>query len=161
MNDLGSKHQVAGTSWDVPTIPQSTPIYEQVPVVVPTPIRMAPMPEQMVEHDLPPEFVAQGWKRFWSKRENRPYFWNKVSGESLWEMPVLKGSFDPITDPLGICDPSQGVGPVQPPLMGIPMKRRAPEEVPPIPHKKFILAYVLCSVSLIKFKRLYLLTLVF
>lgn len=40
-------------------------------------------------HDLPPELLQAGWRKFWSKRENRPYFFNKVTNESLWEMPIL------------------------------------------------------------------------
>lgn len=130
--------------------------FESVPVVVPTPIRMTPLTDQnalaptqphppgsvglpgFMEHDLPPELLQQGWRKFWSKRENRPYFWNKLSGESLWEMPNLKPSFDPITDPLGICDP--GPVPNIPPPMQLPVKRRAPEEISAIPIKKFILA---------------------
>lgn len=51
-----------------------------------------------LHHDL----VNQGWRKFWSKRENRPYFWNKITGESLWETPQLN-RFDILTDPLGIC----------------------------------------------------------
>ena len=43
-----------------------------------------------MEHDLPPELLQVGWRKFWSKRENRPYFWNKLTGESLWEMPEIK-----------------------------------------------------------------------
>ncbi len=43
-----------------------------------------------IEPELTPELVQQGWRKFWSKRENRPYFWNKITGESLWEMPSLK-----------------------------------------------------------------------
>ncbi|KAH8240089.1 hypothetical protein KR032_011148 [Drosophila birchii] len=52
--------------------------------------------------ELTAELVNQGWRKFWSKRENRPYYWNKVTGESLWEMPGNR-PFDPLTDPLGIC----------------------------------------------------------
>ncbi|XP_002095419.2 mRNA (2'-O-methyladenosine-N(6)-)-methyltransferase [Drosophila yakuba] len=52
--------------------------------------------------ELTAELVNQGWRKFWSKRENRPYYWNKVTGESLWEMPGTR-PFDPLTDPLGIC----------------------------------------------------------
>lgn len=37
--------------------------------------------------ELHPDLVMQGWRKCWSKRENRHYFWNKQSGESLWEMP--------------------------------------------------------------------------
>lgn len=40
-------------------------------------------------HDLPPELLQAGWRKFWSKRENRPYFFNLVTNESLWEMPIL------------------------------------------------------------------------
>lgn len=43
-----------------------------------------------LEHDLPPELLQQGWRKMWSKRENRIYFWNKTNGESLWEMPPLR-----------------------------------------------------------------------
>ncbi|KAL3283401.1 hypothetical protein HHI36_006547 [Cryptolaemus montrouzieri] len=74
------------------------------------------------------------------KRENRPYFWNRLSGESLWEMPVLKPQFDPITDPLGIC--ATPPPPVAPLTNGpIPMtKRRLSEDVNGPQAKKFILA---------------------
>jgi WW domain. len=47
-------------------------------------------PGVFMEPDLPPELLQQGWRKFWSKRQNRPYFWNKQTGESLWEMPQLK-----------------------------------------------------------------------
>lgn len=55
-------------------------------------------------HDLPPELLQAGWRKFWSKRESRPYFFNKLTNESLWEMPQIGGAahFDRITDPLGI-----------------------------------------------------------
>ena len=49
-------------------------------------------PHPDLEHDLPPELLQQGWRKFWSKRENRIYFWNKANGESLWEMPPLRPS---------------------------------------------------------------------
>ncbi|KAH8300541.1 hypothetical protein KR018_011962 [Drosophila ironensis] len=57
--------------------------------------------------ELTGELVNQGWRKFWSKRENRPYYWNKVTGESLWEMPGTR-PFDPLTDPLGICHAGGG-----------------------------------------------------
>lgn len=62
--------------------------------------------------ELHPDLVQLGWRKFWSKRENRPYFWNKSSGESLWEMPgnSTRGGFNPLTDPLGICHPGGGIG---------------------------------------------------
>lgn len=52
--------------------------------------------------ELSSEQFQQGWRKLWSKRENRPYFWNKQNGESLWEMPGAIRPFDPLTDPLGI-----------------------------------------------------------
>ena len=42
-------------------------------------------------HDLPAELLAAGWRRFWSRRERRPYFYNKLTSESRWEMPALPG----------------------------------------------------------------------
>ncbi|XP_073842629.1 phosphorylated CTD-interacting factor 1 isoform X2 [Musca autumnalis] len=85
-----------------------------------TPIKSGPNPmEQIMAHtpqggpppmytagggygeELTAELVNQGWRKFWSKRENRPYYWNKITGESLWEMPGAR-PFDPLTDPLGI-----------------------------------------------------------
>jgi len=47
-------------------------------------------------HDLPPELLAAGWRRFWSRRENRPYFYNKHTTESRWEMPPLPGQVSAI-----------------------------------------------------------------
>lgn len=40
-------------------------------------------------HDLPMELLQAGWRKFWSKRENRPYYFNKLTNQSLWEMPPL------------------------------------------------------------------------
>jgi hypothetical protein len=42
-------------------------------------------------HDLLPELLAAGWRRFWSRREGRPYFYNKLTSESRWEMPPVTG----------------------------------------------------------------------
>lgn len=92
--------------------------------------------------------MRQGWKKFWSKRENRPYYWNKITNESLWETPVLN-KFDPLTDPLGICSNSSS-GPNSPhsPLPGPsrqpykpPLKRNLshPNQAQP-PMKKFVLS---------------------
>lgn len=47
-------------------------------------------PGNFPELELSLELQQQGWKKFWSKRENRPYFWNKLTGESLWVVPSLK-----------------------------------------------------------------------
>ena len=40
-------------------------------------------------HDLPLELLQMGWRRFWSRRESRPYFFNKITNESLWDMPQI------------------------------------------------------------------------
>ncbi|XP_014213980.1 phosphorylated CTD-interacting factor 1 [Copidosoma floridanum] len=136
-----------------------TPVKLQPPMVLPSPpivgehlnviphvqqpiIVQGPAPPGFVEPDLPVELQQQGWKKFWSKRENRPYFWNKLTGESLWVMPPLKPQFDPITDPLGIGVPSvPGNGLVPPGTPGGPLKRRASEDGNALPpQKKFILA---------------------
>jgi len=108
---------------------------------VPLPYQTSPVPPSPggigathpdMEHDLPPELLQQGWRKFWSKRENRIYFWNKANGESLWEMPPLRpNQYDPVSDPLGIQSP---------PSHGGAMKRRASEEALGSPlAKRFIL----------------------
>ncbi|XP_074645093.1 mRNA (2'-O-methyladenosine-N(6)-)-methyltransferase-like [Tubulanus polymorphus] len=56
-------------------------------------------------HDLPQELLNAGWRRFWSKREGQPYFFNKITNQSLWEMPTIDGrpaKHDHLSDPLGI-----------------------------------------------------------
>lgn len=108
----------------VPTTPQGPPVASS----------------QYQEHELPFELIQQGWRKFWSKRENRPYFWNKATCQSMWEIPVLKPQFDPITDPLGICAP--GPSPPAPTPNGpLPVaKRRISEEIAGPQNKKFILA---------------------
>ncbi|GAB6021217.1 hypothetical protein CHUAL_003835 [Chamberlinius hualienensis] len=100
-----------------------------------------PMSPDPSTQDLSPELVQQGWRRFWSKRENRPYFWNRLTNESLWETPRLGSSaqYDPITDPLGIQCPQTPVETPQPTSSAF-LKRRASEiseEASPI-AKKFI-----------------------
>ncbi|XP_046411649.1 mRNA (2'-O-methyladenosine-N(6)-)-methyltransferase isoform X1 [Neodiprion fabricii] len=150
--------------------PEANPPVTQV--IVPTPVKLQaailPPPQNVVEHcpplahmqqtslasqatapgsfidsELSTELQQQGWKKYWSKRENRPYFWNKSTGESLWVPPLLKPQFDPITDPLGICGvpPVPGNGPIAPATPAITLKRRASEDSPVASStKKFILA---------------------
>ena len=73
------------------------------------------MPASAFEVDLPPELLHQGWRKFWSRRENRPYFFNRASGDTMWEMPPIHGAgapppgggpppqvFERNSDPLGI-----------------------------------------------------------
>ncbi|KFO32407.1 Phosphorylated CTD-interacting factor 1 [Fukomys damarensis] len=60
----------------------------------------SPKPVRLVQ-DLPEELVHAGWEKCWSRRENRPYYFNRFTNQSLWEMPVL-GQHDVISDPLGL-----------------------------------------------------------
>ncbi|KAJ8260459.1 hypothetical protein GJAV_G00182420 [Gymnothorax javanicus] len=61
-------------------------------------------------HELPDELIQAGWSKCWSKRENRPYYFNRFTNQSLWEMPVL-GQHDVISDPLGLnAAPASGEG---------------------------------------------------
>lgn len=45
------------------------------------------------------ELVQAGWEKCWSKRENRPYYFNRFTNQSLWEMPLL-GQHDVIVSGL-------------------------------------------------------------
>ncbi|KAJ6647702.1 mRNA (2'-O-methyladenosine-N(6)-)-methyltransferase, partial [Pseudolycoriella hygida] len=113
----------------------------------PLDISHTPGSVSIYSEELSHELVNQGWRKYWSKRENRPYFWNKVSGESLWEMPSSNRPFDPVTDPLGICNTGQnGPQTPSPSPHTSTLKRRASEDttsphnnpnVPPL--KKFVL----------------------
>ncbi|KAK5873191.1 hypothetical protein PBY51_013824 [Eleginops maclovinus] len=58
--------------------------------------------------ELPDELVQAGWSKCWSRRENRPYYFNRFTNQSLWEVPVL-GQHDVISDPLGLnAAPAEG-----------------------------------------------------
>lgn len=69
------------------------------------------------KEDLPPKLVEAGWRKFWSQRENRFYFFNKLTNKSMWDMPgteesiLLENPIDsaPLDDPLGLnpvnCEP--------------------------------------------------------
>uniref|UniRef100_UPI00398F1DB1 mRNA (2'-O-methyladenosine-N(6)-)-methyltransferase isoform X4 n=1 Tax=Pristiophorus japonicus TaxID=55135 RepID=UPI00398F1DB1 len=61
----------------------------------------SPKSVKPVAQDLPDELVQAGWSKCWSRRENRPYYFNKFTNQSLWEMPVF-GQHDIISDPLGL-----------------------------------------------------------
>lgn len=136
--DLSTKSDEERPIWPPVDSATVSPISGQhgISMPIPTTPQGAPANQNNMEYDLPFELTQQGWRKFWSKRENRPYFWNKLTGESLWEMPLLKPHFDPITDPLGICAPSPQVVPPNPPIN----KRRMSEDVNGQQAKKFILA---------------------
>ncbi|KAI0233395.1 mRNA (2'-O-methyladenosine-N(6)-)-methyltransferase [Lamellibrachia satsuma] len=117
----------------------------------PGPVPLSPDPV----HDLPPELLAAGWRRFWSRREKMPYFFNKITNESKWEMPVLgPGTPDPISDPLGIATPSEAGSPPVGSGSGFPQlgggeraadpageKRRHSEDMLVPPHKRAAFNY--------------------
>lgn len=46
-------------------------------------------PEPLPSDDLSEELLQMGWRKYWSKRENMPYYFNKITNESLWEMPQI------------------------------------------------------------------------
>ncbi|XP_064466906.1 mRNA (2'-O-methyladenosine-N(6)-)-methyltransferase-like isoform X2 [Ornithodoros turicata] len=101
-----------------------------------TPLLTSGSPDPV--HDLPPELLQIGWRRFWSKREGRPYFFNKLTNESLWEMPRLGGQhpvqqYDPLTDPLGIQGPPTPTDPGTPPIAGPSHSLLSPPGAPSSP----------------------------
>merc|ERR1719249_438240 len=74
-----------------------------------TPSGAPPPTHQQFEVDLPPELLQQGWRKYWSRRENRPYFFNRATGETLWDMPgSVNQTFERNSDPLGISSPPSG-----------------------------------------------------
>nr|CAG4644616.1 EOG090X02BU [Leptodora kindtii] len=135
-----SPHAPAPTALSM-TLPSTSPVPPSVGGPIPTAgpsssaLSTMPMgvPHPDMEHDLPNELLQQGWRKFWSKREGRIYFWNKATGESLWEMPPMRpNQYDPVSDPLGIQSPH---GP------STAMKRRASEEAMGSPlAKRFVLS---------------------
>ncbi|KAH0619366.1 hypothetical protein JD844_019415 [Phrynosoma platyrhinos] len=93
----------------------------------------SPKPIRLVQ-DLPDELVQAGWEKCWSKRENRPYYFNRFTNQSLWEMPLL-GQHDVISDPLGLnaapVPAEGGVGVSDAATENKVQKRRLSEEVQP------------------------------
>uniref|UniRef100_UPI00358F9ED2 mRNA (2'-O-methyladenosine-N(6)-)-methyltransferase isoform X3 n=2 Tax=Myxine glutinosa TaxID=7769 RepID=UPI00358F9ED2 len=53
-----------------------------------------------VTQDLP-DLLAAGWCKCWSRREKRPYYFNRFTNQSLWEVPTTV-QHDSISDPLGL-----------------------------------------------------------
>lgn len=90
----------------------------------------SPKPVRLVQ-DLPEELVHAGWEKCWSRRESRPYYFNRFTNQSLWEMPVL-GQHDVLSDPLGLnATPlPQDSSLETPPVENKPRKRQLSEEQP-------------------------------
>uniref|UniRef100_A0A8C9VXC8 mRNA (2'-O-methyladenosine-N(6)-)-methyltransferase n=1 Tax=Scleropages formosus TaxID=113540 RepID=A0A8C9VXC8_SCLFO len=83
---------------------------------------------------FPDELIQAGWSKCWSKRENRPYYFNRFTNQSLWEMPVL-GQHDVISDPLGLnAAPASGDVVSDTGLGNGQRKRRLSEETPQGPN---------------------------
>ena len=117
------------------------------------------MSQQQFEVDLPPELLQVGWRKYWSRRENRPYFFNRATGETLWDLAEIPGApgygqqqpeVMRNSDPLGINTSPQPPAQHSPqPQHQLPtpncnpqpqgVKRRASEEMGP-GAKKFIVA---------------------
>lgn len=56
-----------------------TPGQAPGPMPVPqTPAGAPPPGHPQFEVDMPPELLQQGWRKYWSRRENRPYFFNRA-----------------------------------------------------------------------------------
>lgn len=87
------------------------------------------------KEDLPLNLVEAGWRKFWSQRENRFYFFNKLTNKSMWDMPgseeslLLDNPTDhnptaPLDDPLGLnpsnCEPDTSMK-----LMAVSKKRKS------------------------------------
>ena len=94
-----------------------------------TPAGPPPPGHPQFEVDLPPELLQQGWRKYWSRRENRPYFFNRANGETLWEMPEMPGAggFERNSDPLGLG------GSVPPQPLPPPQQQQQP---PPQQHQQ-------------------------
>ncbi|XP_065135547.1 mRNA (2'-O-methyladenosine-N(6)-)-methyltransferase isoform X1 [Paramisgurnus dabryanus] len=86
--------------------------------------------------ELPDELIQAGWSKCWSKRENRPYYFNRFTNQSLWEVPVL-GQHDVISDPLGLnAAPASGEVTGDAGLGNGQRKRHLSEETVPNSFKK-------------------------
>ena len=46
-------------------------------------------PEPIASDDLSEDLLQIGWRKYWSNREKMPYYFNKITNESLWEMPQI------------------------------------------------------------------------
>ena len=103
----------------------------QTPLGSAPPMMAAPGSSSAFETDLPMELLNQGWRKFWSRRENRPYFFNRVSGDTMWEMPPIFNhhpSHNSLSDPLGINQNGPGN------FNGPPQHVHLPQQVAPQHH---------------------------
>uniref|UniRef100_A0A4W3JB03 mRNA (2'-O-methyladenosine-N(6)-)-methyltransferase n=1 Tax=Callorhinchus milii TaxID=7868 RepID=A0A4W3JB03_CALMI len=85
------------------TTPSQSPLFQSHFKTTPTLPPLAPLtfPSCTEMCLISDELVQAGWAKCWSRRENRPYYFNKFTNQSLWELPVF-GQHDVISDPLGL-----------------------------------------------------------
>ena len=138
-----------GTPGTPGTMPGPSPV-PQTPTTQPPPPGAA---ANAFETDLPPELLQQGWRKFWSRRESRPYFFNRATGDTMWEMPPIHhvsshsphSPHSPQTSPHTPSpdqqqqqqqQPHQGFGRVSDPLgiNGPPQQQQHPHNPPPPQH---------------------------
>ena len=55
----------------------------------PIPYGTAPPDYPQMEVDLPPELLERGWRKYWSRRESRPYYFNVETGATVWNQPEI------------------------------------------------------------------------
>ncbi len=112
----------------IPTAP-GTPGTPGTPGPQPIPQTPSPAPppgNPNFEVDLPHDLLQLGWRKYWSRRENRPYYFNRGNGETLWDMPgTIQQTFERNSDPLGINTPPSGP----------PIHHASPNQQPPPHHQ--------------------------
>ncbi|KAL8613842.1 hypothetical protein ACOMHN_032832 [Nucella lapillus] len=94
--------------------------------------------ENSPSHDLPIPLLQKGWRKLWSQKHQRPYFYNKLTAQSIWEYPGLEGDLD---DPLGIknVDDSHSDSGPSPSQQDVRLSRAStdiPPSTPAIGHKR-------------------------
>lgn len=62
-------------------------------------------------YDVPEEYKQLGWRKCYSNREKRYYYFNKYSQESIWSLDELFELRNLRRDPLGICTPASTLSP--------------------------------------------------
>ena len=87
----------SGGGQNVPVAPGTpgtpgTPGPQPVPQTPGTAPPQQQMTQQQFEVDLPPDLLQVGWRKYWSRRENRPYFFNRATGETLWDLAEIPGA---------------------------------------------------------------------
>merc|ERR1719295_1886249 len=87
----------SGGGQNVPVAPGTpgtpgTPGPQPVPQTPGTASPQQQMTQQQFEVDLPPDLLQVGWRKYWSRRENRPYFFNRATGETLWDLAEIPGA---------------------------------------------------------------------